>query len=365
MTSPKTHVLLVGRGAPETGGIAAFLAGLDDTDNAGFETQLLNLTHAGDMGDGGRVSWRNVMRTVTDIMAVLGAARTADIVHIHSALAPTATLIRAGLLAAAGRARRRPVVVHAHGGRLVAFAENTRNRRLVRTCLRPATHLIAVSRGVADVLENEFDKSRVTFVPNGVDTERFQPGAEPGASRVPRILYVGHLTERKGVLDLIRASQLIRDSGMEHELMLVGGRSDEGDDEYRRVLREIENSQGAVQLVGSVEYDAMPAIYQDADIFCLASWWEAMPLSILEAMASGIPVVATDVGDVSMQVDHGRTGLIVDPKSPDELAEALATVLGDPALRRQMSEAGRRRAVDDFSIDSTHLCIASIYEGLL
>jgi glycosyltransferase involved in cell wall biosynthesis len=361
----KKKVLLVGRGAPETGGIAAFLAGLHGAHHPDYETEFLNLTQSDDMGDGGSFSGRNFTRTLADVRAVWRAASGVDLVHIHSALAPSSTLARAGLLAAAARSRRVPVVIHAHGGRLVSFAQNARNRRLIRLCLRSTTHLIAVARGVTQVLEEELGESRVTFVPNGVDTDRFMPGPTEGGSRPPRVLYVGHLSERKGVLDLLTASQLLHSDGLVHELVLVGGRPDEGDEEYRRIEAEIEKQAGPVRIVGSIEYEDMPAEYTDADIFCLPSWWEAMPLSILEAMASGKPVVATDVGDVSQLVVHGRTGLVIEPKSPDSLRDALASLLNDAAMRNAMGTAGRERAVEEFSSVTTHRRVCNVYERLL
>ncbi|MGH2726269.1 MAG: glycosyltransferase, partial [Actinomycetota bacterium] len=85
------------------------------------------------------------------------------------------------------------------------------------------------------------------------------------------------------------------------------------------------------------------------DVFCLPSWFEAMPLSILEAMASGLPVVATDVGDVRRIVEHGVTGLVVPAKRPELLADALGQLLTDPGKRRAMGAAGRDVAAGHFT----------------
>ena len=84
-------------------------------------------------------------------------------------------------------------------------------------------------------------------------------------------------------------------------------------------------------------------------MLCLPSWYEAMPLSVLEAMASGLPVVATDVGDVSRLVVDGVTGLLVPPHRPDLLAAALSRLALDPGLRTQMGAAGRERVTTQFS----------------
>ena len=354
------RVLLVGRGHPETGGIAAFLHGLERSPCEAFETELLNLTRYDDMGAGGSLSLGNIRRTLLDTRAVWRAARDVDVVHLHSALAPSSTLVRAGLIAGAARSRRRPVVVHAHGGRLVDFAQKQSRRRLIRMCLRPATHLIAVSSGVAGVLVDAVGADRVTLVPNGVEVETFTPASAESKGRL-QVLYVGHLSERKGVLDLISASKFATSRGVDHELVLVGGRPDEGDDEHTRVLDEIKSSGDGARVIGAVDHDDMPAIYQAADVFCLPSWWEAMPLSILEAMSSGKPVLATDVGDVDVLVTNGETGIIVRPQSRDELGHALVTLLDNGDTRRTMGAAGRRRALEHFSLTRTHEQIAEIY----
>src|SRR5262249_46869364 len=101
--------------------------------------------------------------------------------------------------------------------------------------------------------------------------------------------------------------------------------------------------------------------YAAADVFCLPSWWEAMPLSVLEAMAAGLPVVATDVGDVARLVtpDCGR---VVPMRSPHVLAEALRPLLEDPQTRRRMGEAARARARSTFSSTVTATAIGRLYD---
>jgi glycosyltransferase involved in cell wall biosynthesis len=107
----------------------------------------------------------------------------------------------------------------------------------------------------------------------------------------------------------------------------------------------------------------MPQAYAEADVFCLPSWWEAMPLSVLEAMAAGLPVVATDVGDVSRLVTP-PCGLVVPTKSPHLVAEALRPLLEDVDLRRRMGDAARDRARSVFSSSATADAIGALYDEL-
>ena len=113
---------------------------------------------------------------------------------------------------------------------------------------------------------------------------------------------------------------------------------DEGPEAAEPVLAAAE---GVARLLGTRPPEEMPAAYADADVFCLPSWWEAMPLSVLEAMSAGLPVVASDVGDVSRLVTP-ECGAVVPAKDPQRLADALRGLLVDPELRRRQGEASRR-----------------------
>lgn len=354
------RVLLVGKGTPERGGIPTFLGTLLESDLVEtYDVEFLNVAHAG-TPQGGRASRGNLCRTASDALAVWRLSSDRDVVHIHSALAPLVTLLRAGILTLAARARGAPVVLHAHGGLIQLWLTNPRRRAVARVALAGVGRVAAVSEGGRVALEEALGSRRVVTVHNGVDTEAFRPGAE--RHHPPRILYAGLLTPRKGVVDLIRASELLHDRGWDHELWLAGGTPDEGP----AGEAEVQAAAGAgVRLLGPVPREAMPDLYRQVDMFCLPSWWEAAPLTILEAMASGLAVVATDVGDVPSMVADGETGFVVPLRDAEALADALGRLLGDAELCRTCGEAGRRRACAAFSSASTSHAIAALYEELV
>jgi len=175
------------------------------------------------------------------------------------------------------------------------------------------------------------------------------------------VLYVGLLTPRKGVLDLVAASQLLFERGVDHELWLLGGTPDEGPIAEREVRSGLDGLDGRTRTLGTRAPEDMPAAYAQADVFCLPSWWEAMPLSVLEAMASGLPVVATAVGDASRLVQDGSTGFVVSPRDPVGLARALEVLLREPQRARSMGAAGRVRAREKFSSGVTAREISRLY----
>ena len=331
------------------------------------DISFLNLTRQGDMGRGGSFTFGNLCRSLADLWSVFRRAVDADIVHLHTALAPGSTMLRAGALTAAARLRRRKVVVHAHGGRLLTWIDRRGARVLTKLSMAPVSSIAAASRELATTLAGVLGEDRVTLVTNGIDPDAFAQSADDaeGAgcdARDPRVLYVGHLSRRKGVLDLCEASRLLHARGIAHEVALAGGRPDEGSDEHGLVSAALDET---VVVLGTIPHERIAPIYNSARVFCLPSWWEAMPLSILEAMAAGLPVVATKVGDVPQIVVDGETGLLVEPRRPDLLAAALESLLIDPERRVAMGAAGRGRVERHFSLAESHRRIADLYVTLI
>jgi glycosyltransferase involved in cell wall biosynthesis len=354
-----TTVLMVGKGAPDRGGIPTFLETLLGSKLAQeHDLRFLNVAHAG-TPEGGRASLGNLWRTVQDAAAVWRRAADCDIVHIHSALAPTVTVLRAALLALAGRARGCAVVVHAHGGNIQSWLTTPLRRSLLRLAMLPAHRVVACWTAGEEALRRVLPASRVMLIDNGVPVDGYPDRV--AEHDPPRILYVGLLTPRKGVLDRLAASRVLQERGVRHETWLLGGTPDEGPAAEAEVRAGLD---GSAKLLGTRAPEQMPAEFAAADVFCLPSWWEAMPLSVLEAMAAGLPVVATDVGDVRRSVVDGVTGHVVPVRSPEKLADALEHVLVDPERRRAMGAAGRARVVEMFSADVTAARVSELYDEL-
>lgn len=354
-----SRVLLVGKGAPDRGGIPTFLETLMHSRLVEeHDIRFLNVAHSS-TPQGGRATPANLGRTVRDAVAVWRAARGRDVVHIHSSLAPAVTVLRASVLALAGRARGCSVVVHAHGGNIQTWLTTPWRRALMRLAMLPANRVVAVWTAGREALRTVLPDERVTLIDNGVPVDGY--GTGQAWNGPPRVLYVGLLTPRKGVLDLVEASRLLRNRGVDHEICLLGGTPDEGPEAEAQVRAGLD---GSARLLGTRPPEQMPAAFAAAEVFCLPSWWEAMPLSVLEAMAAGLPVVATDVGDVGRAVEDGVTGFVVPPKDPAALAAALEPLLTDPDRRRRMGAAGRERVISFFSADVTAGEVSALYAEL-
>ncbi|HXT22856.1 MAG TPA: glycosyltransferase family 4 protein, partial [Thermoanaerobaculia bacterium] len=186
--------------------------------------------------------------------------------------------------------------------------------------------------------------------PNGVPPAPAQPAyvAARSAQLPPVVLYSGRLRSRKAVAVLLQAMPRVLAAVPACRLVVVG------DGEQSAHVAAAVRARGLathVELAGSLPRPAAMARLFEADVFCLPSTYEGLPLAILEAMAAGLPVVATAVSGNPEAVEDGTTGLLVPPESAAALADALIALLTDPERRRRMGEAGRARVAERFSID--------------
>ncbi|MFI2566141.1 glycosyltransferase [Paenarthrobacter sp. NPDC018779] len=217
------------------------------------------------------------------------------------------------------------------------------------------------------------NKSKVSIAPCGVDLTLFDGTAEPETKpRTHRILSVGRLVPRKGVDLVIQALPLLAQAGLDDvELLIVGGSGDalslEEDPEAQR-LRALTKELGVedkVTLRGQVPRDAMPGILRSADAVVCTPWYEPFGIVPLEAMASGVPVVAAAVGGLRETVVDQKTGLHVPPRDPEAIADAVGRLLGDPTVRAEMGRAGMRRARSRYSWDRIATDTEKAYRSVL
>jgi glycosyltransferase involved in cell wall biosynthesis len=213
--------------------------------------------------------------------------------------------------------------------------------------------------------------SRIAVVPCGVDTTHFTPDG-PAAPRTERfrLMSVGRLVQRKGVGIAIEALARLVDAGVDAELVVVGGAGDathlEDDPEVARLQAVIdaEGVRDRVTLAGRIEHDDLPRMLRSADVVICAPWYEPFGIVPLEAMACGIPVVASRVGGLIDTVVEDVTGVHVPPRDPQAVADEVGALLADPERRRRYGRAGRRRAASRYTWNRVATETARVYESL-
>ncbi|MGW4965766.1 glycosyltransferase [Nonomuraea sp. NPDC004186] len=278
----------------------------------------------------------------TERLADRWAASPPDVVHAHFWMSGQAALRAAGGV---------PVVqtFHALGTvkrRWQGDADTSPAHRIdtERAIGRRADAVLATCGDeVAELRAMGVPERRIAVVPCGVDLSVFRPGG-PVAPRTggKLILSIGRLVPRKGVDTVIRALRRIPDA----DLVIAGGRQD---DEEAVRLYELARAYGLerrVHVIGSVPREHVPALMRSADVLVTVPWYEPFGMVAIEAMACGVPVVASAVGGHLDTV--AGCGVLVPPRRPRALARALSDVLDHPGRRAALAAAGARRARDRY-----------------
>jgi glycosyltransferase involved in cell wall biosynthesis len=234
--------------------------------------------------------------------------------------------------------------------------------RIVATCTDELFELVRLGA----------DRRRVKVVPCGVDVDHFRPDgpADPRPQRSgrtrPRVLAVARLVERKGVGDIVEALAHLPEA----ELVIAGGpdRAELAADPEVCRLRALAERAGVVDRVdfrGRVAREELPALLRSADVAVCVPWYEPFGIVPLEAMACGVPVVASSVGGLIDTVTDGATGVHVPPRDPDRLAGAIGALTADPARARALGTAGARRARKRYGWDRIAGATLDAYAGVV
>jgi glycosyltransferase involved in cell wall biosynthesis len=281
--------------------------------------------------------WRDAVGLL-ELVRLLRRERP-DILHASSSKAG----VLGRLAAAAARVPIRIFTVHgwaftAHSGlaaRLYRYAD-----RLVRP-LTTVTVCVAEHERETGLAARTCTEAQTIVIPNAIDARAFPRTHRE--SKLPRLVAVGRLKAPKDFATLVRAVADLPEQSC--ELLIVGDGPDRP-----RLEAEIERVglDGRVRLAG--ERADVPDLLAGADVFVLSSASEGMPISVLEAMAAGLPVVASRVGGVPELVADGETGLLVPPGDSEALAQALRGLLADARLRHRLGDAGRVRVRERFDL---------------
>jgi glycosyltransferase involved in cell wall biosynthesis len=184
----------------------------------------------------------------------------------------------------------------------------------------------------------------------GIDLDHFAYCPRADVHTPPTVLSVGRLSPEKGQLSLLEAVGCLKSRGVAVRAKVIGdGPSSSQLREHARAL----GIEDRVEFTGALPAAAVAAELADADVFCLASFAEGIPVSVMEALACGVPVVATLVGGVPELVECGTSGLTVPAGRPDLVADAIETLVGDPELRARVQREGRRRVETGHDIRRT------------
>ena len=292
-----------------------------------------------------------------------------DVIHTHGYIA-----LHSDVTSIISKLKETPLVltVHAYGDRLSNRYKNLFSRlynsTMGKAILNYAGKIIVLDpKALRYFLNLGVEKEKIQVIPNGIEYNKF---AKSQLSRDFRqkydingkiVLFVGQLQQRKGVQHLFRSAPQILKEVPDANFFIVG------DGGFKKNLVEISNNlgiKGRVKFTDFLPIEELLEVYASADVFVLPSAFEGLPTVILEAMASGKPIVATNVGGISSIVKEGVNGFVIDYENLEQLAKSITIILTDEKLAKIMGENGREIAKNcDWSVISKK--IEHVYQEVL
>lgn len=271
-----------------------------------------------------------------------------DIIHIHTPLSPvikTSLPIVSTVHTSVIEDARHIEIVDIKSLLVKKIFTKLVSKPLLFNLINRSCAVTTVSNSVASELKIYFGFSNAIVVGNGVDEKIFKPINNKNKRKY--ILYVGRLSYRKGLFDLLKCAKIICERYNINFFLIGKG-------ELKRKLKDKINKEGLqskVLFLGYVSRKELVHLYQNATVFVIPSHYEGLPTVILEAMACGLPVVATEIGANKDVINNCKNGLLIPTKSPEKMAEAISTLIEDEELRIKLGKNARKTIQEKFTWD--------------
>jgi glycosyltransferase involved in cell wall biosynthesis len=263
------------------------------------------------------------------------------------------------------RLLRRRVTLHYLGALdLYYMGRNRLEQALIRTVLRQPQKLILLSKKAYDLAATLLPVERLSVIPSSVDTMQFDQNNDKKATQdnLVRVLFMGGIDPfRKGVLDLLDAAAIVVRENPNVRFIMSGG------DSFQEVEKQwkklgLENH---IEFVGWIPENQKARAYHSADILVLPSHNEGLPYVIIEALASGLPIIASSVGGIPEVVIHGENGYIIEPGDSHSLAKYILLLAANPELRQIISKHNRERARKYYSLSAAISQLERLFDEII
>lgn len=238
--------------------------------------------------------------------------------------------------------------------------------QLVAYCIRNADGIIVLSSIFKYSLENleEECATKIHVIPTAVNTKKIRPDKYKHTKKCTKLLFLSRIIKDKGIYDLINAINLLvkEQESTALELVMAG----DGDEKAKiQAFVKKMSLQDYIKFPGYLIGQKKNQIFQDSDIFIFPSYQEGCPIAALEAMSAGLPLITTSVGCLKDIVEDGLNGIIILPKSPTDIANAVKVLVERTELRKKMGQANREKALKMFDAKIIFNKIENIYDNLL
>ncbi len=364
MTTRRLRLLFVSPLPPPTGGISNWMVAVQESALQGeFEIRVVNSSPSavdvtgtsrlrlGRVADALRILWQ---------LAVELLRFRPDLVHVNTSY--FWAFLRDGVAIRMARLAGARTLLHLRGGDFPEWAERSGAavRSFIRATLRRTDCVIALTVHTQRWLETEVEPERVRYLPNFVrfDAIGAPPDRSDRAGRPVEVLFVGWMIEAKGVRELLQAARALPAA----RFTLIGPPEPSFTATIEAELRALGDRLCVLPVQAREEVFRR---YRDADVFVLPTWREGFPNVVIEAMAMGLPVVATPVGAIAEIVEDGRSGLLVPVRDAASLEAALRRLIEAPALRLEMGRRAQERALALYSFETVIAQLIAIYRACL
>ena len=358
-------VIVVGPPATQMGGMASVVRQVLEIDfGRHYRTQAVPCTFAPETGETFRARVRRHISQVGRLGEAIRRWR-APIVHLHTCSGFSFFRSAVDMLAAQRLGAR--VLLHIHGAAFDRFFAEAGflKRRLISASLSRADGVIALSKQWRRKLQDMAPFGRICVVENAVAIPPLrQPQQREQMDSVCHFLLLARMDAWKGIDDLLTACAQLRDRGVAFTLTLAGPPGSAGNAEQMERKIADRNLGSAVTYVGPALGREKLRLFESANVYVQPSHHEGMPISLLEALAHGLPVIATTVGAVPEVITQNQEGLLVPPHNPDLLAAAMGDLAGDAGRRARMSVAARCTAERRFSLDRLRDDLVRLYDAV-
>jgi glycosyltransferase involved in cell wall biosynthesis len=294
------------------------------------------------------------------VAALLIKHPSIEVVHINTAPDNKAVL-RDSLLIAVARTFGRKVVVQIHGG-INDYGRHVLVNALAKNALQKCGAVLVFTMKDKKIIDS-MNCIESKILPNAVVVRDFEPTKDkpPVTAKEPVILFMSRFLAEKGVYELINAIECIVGASEPARFVLAGDGPERQGMEAECKKRGIGKS---VVFTGYLGYQDVVRAYKSADIFVLPSYSEAMPMTILQALAAGLPIVSTRSGAIPEIVTEGVSGFLVDPKNAAQLADRITALLRDASLRREMGKVNLQLAWKYYDISVLINQLKQLYMAL-
>ncbi|KRF54325.1 glycosyl transferase [Bacillus sp. Soil745] len=277
-------------------------------------------------------------------------------VHIHTA--SRGSFNRKRIFVYISKIFRKKVILHVHGAEFMTFYKESskENQKKISKTLNKADLIIALSerwkKDLGSICNNE--NIRVIYNPINRSLYKTSPLKEKN------IIFLGRIGRRKGVYDLLESLQLVLDQTKDFKVYIAG---DGNIEKAKKVIVDL-NLEKHVEVIGWINLNKKIELLYNSSIFVLPSYNEGLPVSILEAMASGVPVISTNIAGIPDQIVNGVNGFLIEPGNINDLAKKICLLLNDRKLRDEFSKKTLKRVDEKFNINIIEKCILDAYKQL-